>query len=120
MKERSRWKKHKIAICSYLNRVCPRLELGPEIFIYDFRISRNKCVETIDIFGVTPENILKMLSRGKVEVIICGGCTAKFQEVLRGNNIEVIWGIAGELSDVLEAYSAHTLTCGMGLIQNSQ
>jgi hypothetical protein len=62
---------------------------------------------------------LSILLRGKVEVIICGGCTKNFQEVLRGNNIEVIWGIAGELPDVLKAYRGHTLTCGMGLVQNS-
>ena len=120
MKGQTRRKKRKIAICSYLNRVCPRLELGPEILIYDFKISRQKPFETIDISGISADKILNILLRRDVEVIICGGCREKFQEVLRGNHIEVIWGVAGELPDVLESYGSHKLTCGIGLVSSPQ
>ena len=119
MKERAKRKKRKISICSYLNRVCPRLELGPEIFIYDFEISRSKPIEMVDISSVSTEKILNVLLRREVEVIICGGCEEKFQVLLRGNHIEVIWGVAGNLPDVLEAYIGHRLTCGIGLVPDS-
>ena len=87
--------------------------------IYDFKISSAKPIERIDIVGVSVEKILNILLRREVEVIICGGCEEKFQVILRGIHIEVVWGVAGELTDVLKAYIGHALTCGIGLVSSS-
>lgn len=113
-RSRQRDNKRKIAICNFGNRVCPRFDLTCEMLVFDARNPQNEPIERIDISRASPEEVLHMLAEKEVEIIITGGIQKKFQEMLLHGNIDVIWGVAGEVGDVVEAYMKGTLYSGVG------
>ena len=64
-----------------------------------------------------PERIVNMLVERKVAVIISGGIQEKFQKAFINSNIEVIWGVVGEIHDVFLAYMKGVLHPCFGLIK---
>jgi predicted Fe-Mo cluster-binding NifX family protein len=64
--------------------------------------------------GCSPEEIPELLSKEGVELVICGGMNDCFQELFQERGIGVIWGIIGDVEDVLTAYQANQLVAGMG------
>jgi len=57
-----------------------------------------------------------MFAENRVEVVISGGMQKRFQEIFFRNSIDVIWGVTGEVNDVVEAYKKGVLYPGIGRI----
>lgn len=110
--------KQKIAICSFQNRVCPRFDLTREILIFDVKRPQGKSIERFSMSRVSAEEILPMLAGNDIGVVITGGIQKRFQEMLLHNKIDVIWGVAGEVRDVVEAYMKGVLYSGIGAVSN--
>jgi predicted Fe-Mo cluster-binding NifX family protein len=70
--------------------------------------------QTVPVKRCAPEQIPELLSKERVELVICGGMNDCFQELFQELGISVIWGIIGDVEDVLAAYQAHKLVPGMG------
>lgn len=113
---RKRAAKRKIAICSFQSRVCPRFDLTREMLIFHAKSPQGEPIEKFNMSRVSPEEILPILAGRKVGVIITGGIQKEFQEMLLHNNIDVIWGVAGEVHDVVEAYMKGALYSGIGAV----
>ena len=113
MDEGSKRKSAKIAVCCYQNRVCPRFDATPEILIYDINPSTKEPIEKLDVSQVSPETILKRLAERDVGVVITGGIQERFQQMFLRRNTDLIWGVTGEVQDVLQAYLRSTLHSGM-------
>ena len=113
---RKRTGKQKIAICSFQNRVCPRFDLTREILIFDVKRPQGKSIERFSMSRVSAEEILPMLARKEIGVVITGGIQKRFQKMLLHNKIDVIWGVAGEVRDVVEAYTKGALYSGIGAV----
>ena len=111
--------KRRIAISSFKNRVCPRFDLTREMLIFDEENPQNKPIERLDMSRVSPEKILHILAEKEVGIIITGGIQKRFQEMLLHSNIDVIWGVAGEVDEVLEAYMQGALHPGVGPLSTS-
>ena len=111
---RQREDKEKIAICSFRDRVCPRFDLSHEMLIFDAKRAQTEPIEKVDVSHLSPERILNMLMEREVKVVISGGIQERFQEMFRRNNIDVIWGVAGDVGDVVEAYTKGALHAGIG------
>jgi predicted Fe-Mo cluster-binding NifX family protein len=109
---RKRENKREIAICSFQNRVCPRFDLTREILIFDADRSQVERFEKVDVSEVSPEKIVNMLEERKVHVVISGGIQERFQEMFRRKDIDVIWGVVGEVDDVVEGYTRGVLHSG--------
>ena len=111
---RERDNKRKIAISSFKNRVCPRFDLTCEMLIFDEDFPQNEPIERLDMSQVSPEKILQILVGKEVGIIITGGIQKRFQEMFLHSNIDIIWGVAGEVGDVVEAYMKGALHPGVG------
>ena len=106
--------KGKIAVCSFGKRVCPRFDLAHEMLIFEGERTHKEHIETVDVSHSSPERILNMLMEKEVKAIICGGIQGRFQQMFRQNDIEVIWGVVGEVHDVMRAYAKGALHSGFG------
>ena len=116
MKKRNKNRRIKLAICDFQNRVCPRFDLTPEILIFDVNGSQEEPIEKVDVSRVPPQRIFNILAERGVGVVISGGIQKKFQEMFLSCGIEVIWGVGGEVHDVIQAYQDGALQAGMGVV----
>jgi predicted Fe-Mo cluster-binding NifX family protein len=106
--------KNEIAVCTFLNRVCPRFDLSHEILIYDTETFEKGPLEKIDVSSLLPEAIFNQLARREIQVVIVGGMQERYQAMFLNDHIEVIWGVIGEVSDVIRAYRSGVLYPGVG------
>ena len=104
MKRQTKSKSWKIAVCSFKGRVCPRFDLAPEILVFRIDHSQEEPAEKIEVSNLSPEKIMKVLTQRKVRVVISGGIQERFQRMLLDNKIDVIWGVRGDVRDVVHAY----------------
>ena len=111
---RQRKNKEKIAVCNFRDRVCPRFDLTHEMLIFDRKRVGKGPVEKVDVSHASPKKILNILREREVSIFISGGMQERFQEMFRRNNIDVIWGVAGEVNEVVEAYMKGSLYPGIG------
>jgi hypothetical protein len=58
--------------------------------------------------------MIEILANKKVRVLISGGIQKRFQEMFHDHEINVIWGVAGQLNNVLRAFRKGRLQCGIG------
>ena len=106
----------KIAVCNFQGRVCPRFDLTPEILVFDISHLQEEPTEKIDVYKVPPEEITSMLAERKVCAVIAGGIQERFQRMFLNNKIDLIWGVTGEVHEVLQAYREGTLHSGIGTV----
>ncbi len=95
-----------IAIPIHGNRVMPRFGCTREIIVVtveDGRIASRKRMK------ITPQTFMSLLASERVSVMICGGIHPRFQQVIQGQNIQLVWGVVGEWQDVLQAHLNDTL-----------
>jgi predicted Fe-Mo cluster-binding NifX family protein len=104
----------KVAVMLYGARVSPRFNYSQRAFIVDLDGQQEIHRRKMPVKGCTPEQITELLSKEGVELVICGGMNDCFQELFKERGIAVIWGIIGDLEDVLTAYQAKRLVAGMG------
>jgi len=90
--------------------------LTPEILVFEIGHSQGERTERIEVSNVPPEKIMNMLAQRKVCLIISGGIQERFQRMFLDNNIDVIWGVAGEVRNIIQAYMKGTLRSGMGIV----
>lgn len=98
-----------IAIPVYEGRVMPRFGCTRQLVIArieDGQIAEQKQISlTNELFRELPT----ILIREQVTLMICGGIHPRFQHLLHQQQIEVLWGIRGEWSQVVQAYLEGTL-----------
>lgn len=98
-----------IAIPIHENRVMPRFGYTREMLIVtvedgEYRSAKRRMLTPAD-FADLPQ----LFASEQVSVLICGGIHLRFQQIIQGQNILIIWGVVGEWEDVLEAYLKGTL-----------
>jgi len=108
--------RNEIAVCTFQNRVCPRFDLSHEVLIYDNRAPDKGPVEKIDVSTLSPVESLNILARKEVHVVIVGGIQERYQAMFLNHHIEVLWGVIGEVSDVIRAYTRGALYPGVGRV----
>ena len=110
--------KKEIALCTFQNRVSPRFDLPREIFIYNNQEPEKGPVEKIDATALSPEDCFSILVKRKVRVVIVGGMQERYQAMFLNNEIKVIWGVIGEVNDVIAAYIRDTLYPDIGRVSD--
>jgi predicted Fe-Mo cluster-binding NifX family protein len=98
-----------IAIPIYGTRVLPRFGFARDMMLVtveDGRIVAHKQIELLPQFDAP---LAPMLAAEQVSVVICGGIHPRFQEMLREQGINVVWGVVGEWQEVVQAYLHGTL-----------
>ncbi len=103
----------KIAICQIKGRVAPRYDHSSEIVV--FTVNN---IGTIEERGVIPigdlqlEDQTALLSRMRVEVVICGGTQDDCQELMRKYNVRFIDNVIGGVDAVFHRYIMRKLNRG--------
>jgi len=108
--------RNEIAICTFENRVCSRFDLSRKILIYDNQAPEKGPVEKMDVSSLSPVESLNILIRRGVQVVIVGGIQERYQAMFRNQHIEVMWGVIGEVNDVIRAYMKGALYPGIGRV----
>ena len=97
------------AIPMYGNRVMPRFGCAREIIIVTVEdgkiLSKKRLTMTQEKFISLPE----VVASERISVMICDGIHPRFQQVIQGQNIQLVWGVVGEWQDVLQAHLNGTL-----------
>ena len=99
----------KIAIPIHGSRVMPRFGCTREIMIVT--VEDGRLVSTRQV-RLTPEMWLTLpavLTAEQIAVLICGGIDRRFQQMIQGQQIQLIWGVVGEWQEVVQAYLHGTL-----------
>lgn len=104
----------KVAIPINGDRIAPRLPLAKEVIIVEVRGGREIQREKVDISLLHPVEIADFFVSQGVTRVIAGGVDWYLLEMLRMHNIEVTWGIIGDVDDVLDLYQKNRLQLGMG------
>jgi predicted Fe-Mo cluster-binding NifX family protein len=104
----------KVAIPINKDRVAPRLPLAKEVCIVELRGKREMGREKVNISLLHLMEIPDFLASQGVTKVIAGGVDWRLQEMLRVHNIDVIWGIMGDVDEVLAFYLRKGLQDGMG------
>jgi hypothetical protein len=108
-----------VAICTFENRVSPRFDLSIEILIYDQQdLPEKGPLEKIHASSLTPEEKVRVLFEKEIEAVVVGGIQERYQEMLLSHQITVIWGVIGELKEVLHAYRRDSLYPGIGRVSD--
>jgi predicted Fe-Mo cluster-binding NifX family protein len=98
-----------IAIPTYGSRVMPRFGSTRDMIIVtteEGRIVSTKQVRlTPEMWSALPA----VLATEQIAVLICGGINPQFQQMIQGQQIQLIWGVVGEWQEVLQAYLQGTL-----------
>ena len=104
----------KIAIPIYADRVAPRFRYCRKFIIIEFENKKEMKREKLTIDIESPIQIAEVMARAGVDQILSGGMNLDFQREFRLRNIGVIWGLIGEIDDVLSAYLNGKVFAGMG------
>lgn len=104
----------KLAIMLYGTRVSPRYGYSQGVLVVEVNSQGEFGRKTLETTRYFPEKIPELLRKEGVEVVISGGMNQHFQNLFRLQGIDVIWGVIGEVDDVLAAFSSGRLSPGMG------
>lgn len=104
--------RYQIAVSVFQNRVCPRFDLSREIWIYDSQTFQKGPVERIDVSSFLPETVVGVLAKKQVRVVIAGGIQDRYRAMFLNDQIELVYGVTGEVTSVIQAFMRKALHPG--------
>jgi hypothetical protein len=98
-----------VAVPVYGTRVAPLLDVAREALAMRFRGTEDLERFTIDLTGLSaPERVVRLSEYG-VDAVVCAGLCAHTLKMLEMFGVQVVWGVVGEIDQVLQAFRAGTL-----------
>lgn len=102
----------KIAIPVFSNRVSPRFDVCPEIWIIELRNGEIEFEERLSMGSLTLQQRLDHLTSIGVDKLICGGIDNFCIDHLGARGIEVINNVSGEAKEALDLFLRGILRSG--------
>jgi predicted Fe-Mo cluster-binding NifX family protein len=98
-----------VAVPVYGSRVAPLLDAARQVVAVRFRASEEVGRFTVELVGLSaPERVVRLSERG-IDAVVCAGLCAHTLKMLEMFGIQVVWGVVGEIEQVLQAFRAGTL-----------
>ena len=94
----------KVAIPIFQNRVSPVLDSCRHMLLIDMEQHTDMKRETVYMDEMSLTERCRIFAKLGVTIVICGGVSEVFSNMLMGANIRLINGIAGEIDDVITAF----------------
>ena len=94
----------KVAIALFKDRISPRFDVCPEIWIIELRDGEVINQEKWPMASFNLQQRLDQLASKGVDKIICGGIDSFCMDHLGNNGIDVIHNVAGEAGEVLNLF----------------
>ncbi len=104
----------KVAIPINGDRIAPRMSLAKEVIVVNLQGKGEIEREEVDISHLHPIEVPDFLASKGVTKVIAGGVDWHLQEIFKLHNIDVTWGIIGNVDEVLTFYQQKGLQLGMG------
>lgn len=98
-----------VALPVYRNRVAPVLDFSHKVLLIGLDHDREELATELFWKGLSQTDRLDALTRASVDTVICGGISESLHAMLANAGIDVIWGIAGPVDAVLEAFKSDRL-----------
>ncbi|GAK56844.1 hypothetical protein U27_03808 [Candidatus Vecturithrix granuli] len=98
-----------IAIPIHGTRVMPRFGYTREILIVTVEDGQYRSTKRRTLTPADFADLPKLFASEQISVLICGGIHPRFQQVIQGQNVQILWGVVGEWEEVLDAYLKGTL-----------
>lgn len=117
----------RLAIPVFEGRVSPRLDCASRFLLLDGASvgsaadgSGGLQVEELYLDCRAPHGMAHELRRLGVEVVICGGLSALYEQRLRSCGLTLISWVSGPVEEIIAAYRRGTLRSGQRCPQNRQ
>lgn len=94
----------KIAMPIFQDRISPRFDFSPEMWIIEVEGEEVIRKETFSTLNLNPHQRMEQLTLNGVEKLICGGIDRFSVRELGGRGIEVIQDVIGEAEAVLDQF----------------
>ena len=94
----------RVAIPIFQNRVSPVLDSCRHMLIIDIQQKAEMDRETVYLDEMSLTERCGIFAKLDVAMVICGGVSEIFANMLMGANIRLLNGIAGEIDDVITAF----------------
>lgn len=98
-----------VALPVYRNRVAPVLDFSRKVLLISLDHDREELMTELFWKGLSQTDRVDALIRASVGTVICGGISESLHAALVNAGIDVIWGIAGPVDRVLEAFKMNRL-----------
>jgi len=102
----------RIAVTTCDGRISPVFEAGKVVLLVDLEGGREVRRSLQAIGGESPTHRIQRLVEMEVDVLICGGITSSFAEMLHAVGIGVVDQVRGTVDEALQRY--RTTSCGQG------
>ena len=99
----------KIAIPTFQNRVSPVLDSCNHILLIDIVGDAEQDRETVYMGECTLTDRCSTLVKMGIGTVICGGVSETLANMIKGSDIALINGIAGDIDEVIKAYLENRL-----------
>ena len=99
----------KVAIPIFQNRVSPVLDSCRHMLVIDIEQGAELNRETIYLDEMSLAERCGMFAKLGIAIVICGGVSEIFANMLMGVHIRLVNGIAGEINDVIAAFLGECL-----------
>jgi len=99
----------KIAIPTFQNRVSPVLDSCNHILLVDVVDNAEQDRETVFMGECTLTDRCSTLVKMGISIVICGGVSEALANMIKGSDISLINGIAGNIDEVIKAYLENRL-----------
>jgi predicted Fe-Mo cluster-binding NifX family protein len=94
----------KVAIPIFQSRVSPVLDSCRHMLLIDMEQGNDMKRERVYLDEMSLAERCGLFAKLDVTIVICGGVSEVFANMLMGANIRLINGIAGEIDDVITAF----------------
>jgi len=94
----------KVAIPIFQNRVSPVLDSCRHMLVIDIEQGAVVQRETVYLDEMSLTERCDIFAKLKIVILICGGVSEIFANMLAGAHIRLINGIAGDMNDVITAF----------------
>ena len=93
-----------IAISIWEDKISPLLDTASKLLIIENETQKESPRYEVYLLKQDISKKCRFMQSLNIDVLICGGVSRQFSEMLKASGIEVISGISGPARDVLEAY----------------
>jgi len=102
-----------VALPVYRHRVAPVLDFSHKVLLINLNHDPEELTTELLWEGLSQTDRLDALTRAGVTTLICGGISESLHAMIVNAGIHVIWGIAGPIDEVLEAFKSDRLNESM-------
>ncbi len=92
------------AVPVFMGRVSPVLDACTQLVLLELGGKRETACREVHITGASIFERACQMQKLGIGVIICGTVSDAFYNLLRGDGIDLVCGIAGDVDDVIDAY----------------